>query len=75
MDTYDKIIANEMQSELLDFPGGSDSKASVYDVGDWGSIPGLESSPERRHGNPLQYACLENPVDRPWGRKESDTTE
>ena len=63
MDTYDKIIANEMQSELLDFPGGSDSKASVYDVGDWGSIPGLGRSPGEGNGNPLQYSCLENPMD------------
>ena len=63
MDTYDKIIANEMQSELLDFPGGSDSKASVYDVGDWGSIPGLGRSPGEGNGYlPLQ--CLENSRDR-----------
>jgi len=34
------------------------------DIGDPGSIPGLERSPEGRHGNPLQYSCLENPMDR-----------
>ena len=33
------------------------------DVRDMGSIPGLESSPGGRHGNPLQYSCLENPMD------------
>ena len=59
---------------VLDFPGGSDSKASVYNVGDPGSIPGLGRSPGEGNGNPLQYYCLENPMD-PWGRKESDTTE
>ena len=33
-------------------------------AGDMGSIPGLERSPEEGHGNPLQYSCLENPMDR-----------
>ena len=49
---------------LLDFPGGSDSKASAYNVGDPGSIPGLGRSPGEGNGNPLQYSCLENPMDR-----------
>ena len=47
-----------------DFPGGSDGKASVYNAGDPGSIPGLGRSPGERNGNPLQYYCLENPMDR-----------
>ena len=47
-----------------DFPGGSDGKVSVYNVGDPGSIPGLERSPGEGNGNPLQYYCLENPMDR-----------
>ena len=47
-----------------DFPGGSDGKASAYNVGDPGSIPGLESSSGEGNGNPLQYSCLENPMDR-----------
>ena len=38
--------------------------ANAEDPGDIGSIPGLGRSPERGHGNPLQYSCLENPVDR-----------
>jgi len=42
---------------------GSDSKASVYNVGDLGSIPGLERSPGEGDGNSLQYSCLENPMD------------
>ena len=47
-----------------DFPGGSDGKASVYNAGDPGSIPGLERSPGEGNGNPLQDYCLENPMDR-----------
>ena len=46
-----------------DFPGGSDSKASAYNVGDPGSIPGSGRSPGEGNGNPLQYSCLENPTD------------
>ena len=38
--------------------------ASVGDIRDMGSIPGLGRSPGERHGNPLQYSYLENPVDR-----------
>ena len=44
--------------------GGSDSKASVYNAGDPGSIPGLGRSPEEGNGNPLQYCCLGNPMDK-----------
>ena len=47
----------------LDFPGGSDGKASAYDAGDLGSIPGLGRSPGEGNGNPLQYSCLENPME------------
>ena len=47
----------------LDFPGGSDGKASVYNVGDPGSIPGLGRSPGEGNGNPLQYSCLENSME------------
>ena len=61
----------------LDFPGGSDSKASVYNVGDPGSCPGLGRSPGEGNGNPLQYYCLENRLVSYslWACKESDTTE
>ena len=47
-----------------DFPGGSDSKASAYNAGDPGLIPGLGRSLEEGNGNPLQDYCLENPMDR-----------
>ena len=49
---------------LLSFPGGSEVKASACNVGDPGSIPGLERSPGEGNGNPPQYSCLENPMDR-----------
>ena len=54
------------------------SPAKTGDIKDRGSIPGLGRSPG--HGNPLQYSCLENPVDSlagygPWSHKESDKTE
>ena len=45
------------------FPGGSEIKASACNVGDLGSIPGLGRSPGGGNGNPLQYSCLENPMD------------
>ena len=49
------------------FPGGSEVKASACNVGDPGSIPGLGRSPGEGNGNPLQYSCLENPMDgRAW---------
>ena len=57
-------------------------KASAYNVGDPGLIPGLGRSPGEGNGNPLQYSCLENPMDgrslvgySPWGQRESDGTE
>ena len=46
---------------FLDFPGGSDDKESSCNMGDLGSIPGLERSTGGEHGNTLQYSCLENP--------------
>ena len=48
----------------MGFPGGSDGKASACIVGDPSSIPGLGRSPGEGNGNPLQYTCLENPMDR-----------
>ena len=63
------------------FPGGSDDKESACSAGDLGSIPGSGRSPGEGNGSPLQYCCLENPVDRgAWratvhGVTESDATE
>ena len=46
------------------FPGGSEGKASACNAGDLGLIPGSGRSPGEGNGNPLQYSCLENPMDR-----------
>ena len=48
---------------FLSIPGGSDSKVSACNVGDLDSIPGSGRSPGEGNGNPLQYSCLENPMD------------
>ena len=51
----------------IEYPGGSEGKAPACNAGDPGSIPGLGSSPGEGNGNPLQYSCLENPMDgRAW---------
>ena len=55
--------------------GGSDGKESACNAGNPSSIPGLGRSPGKGNGNPLQYSCLENSMDRPRGCKESNTTE
>ena len=62
------------------FPGGSDVKASACNAGDLGSTPGLGRSPGEGNGNPLQYSCLENPMEeepdrlQSMGSQESDIT-
>ena len=45
------------------FPGGSEVKASASNERDPGSVPGLGRSPGEGNGSPLQYSCLENPMD------------
>ena len=57
------LAAKKMISPLA-FPGGSEGKASVYNVGNLDLSPGLGRSPGEGNGNPLQYYCLENPMDR-----------
>ena len=69
----------------MGFPGGASGKenppANAGDIRETGSIPGSGRSPGGGHGNPLQYSCLDNFMDRslvgysPWGHKESDTAE
>ena len=48
----------------MGYPSSSDGKASACNAGDPGSIPGLERSPGEGNGNPLQYSCLKNSMDR-----------
>ena len=80
------IRLEEMNNALIKltfgFPGSSNGKASACNKGDPASIPGLERFPREGHGNPLQYCCLENPMDRgAWwatvhgGHEELDTSE
>ena len=78
MNTFELSGTNEVPWEAFDpfkacfynffsffyFPGGSDNKEPVCNVGDPGSIPGLGRSPGEGHGNPLQYSCMENSMDR-----------
>ena len=68
------------QSEVWGFPVAPAVKnppASAGDVRAAGSIPGVGRSPEEGNGNPLQYSCPENPMDRGTVQlyKESDATE
>ena len=77
-----KLPQNKLFLSPMDcFPGGSEVKASASNAGDPGSIPGSGRSPGEGNGNPLQYSCLENPVEGgAWwaavhGVTESDTTE
>ena len=69
MGPYERISAlvkgeGKMCFVSLDFPGGPEGKASACNVGDLGSIPGSGRSPGEGNGNPLQYSCLENSIDR-----------
>ena len=57
-------VLGKVRTEKSGFPGGSDSKESDYNAGDLGSISELGRSPGERNGNPLQYSCLENSMDR-----------
>ena len=57
-----KYIAQ--QHRVRGFPGGAVVKNPPASAGDTGSIPGLGRNPGEGHGNPLQYSCLENPMNR-----------
>ena len=62
---YRKLATIYKVSTLyLNFPCGSDGKESACNARDPGSIPGLGRSPTEGNGNPLQYVCSENPIDR-----------
>ena len=52
-----------MAKSLKGYPGGSEVKESACNAGDLGSIPGSGRSSGEGNGNPLQYSCLENPMD------------
>ena len=58
------LLFTSCLSMMVGFPGGSDGKESACNAGDPGSIPGSGRSPGGGNGNPLQYSCLGNPMDR-----------
>ena len=75
-------IGKGVRKGCMGFPGGSEVKAPACSAGDLGSIPGSGRSPGEGNGNPLQYSCLENPMEGGtwWATvhavsKELDTTE
>ena len=75
------MYSNGPLASVMGFPDGSDGKESACNAGDPGSIPELGRSPGEENGNPLQYSCLENSMDREAWRAsvhevtESDMTE
>ena len=58
------LLFNMLSRLVMGFPGGLEGKTSACNAGDPGSIPGSGRSPGEGNGNPLQYSCLENPMDR-----------
>jgi len=63
--TYQGITSAQTADIYIDsFPGSSDGKESACNARDPGLISGLERSPGEGNGNPFQYSCLENPMDR-----------
>ena len=63
-DSYTDFVYIHPLVYLGGFPGSSEGKVSACNAGDPGSIPGLGRSPGEGNGNPLQYSCLENSMDR-----------
>ena len=59
---FDKFAIND--ESFPDYSAGKESACSSGDTEDPGLIPALGRSPGREHDNPLQYSCLENPMDR-----------
>ena len=70
------VVLDTVNLQFQGFPHSSVGKKSACNAGDLGSIPGSGRPPGEGNGNPLQYSCLENPMDRlqSMGSQESDTT-
>jgi len=76
-----EALLDESHRHSGGFPGSSGVKNPPANAGDVVSIPGSGRTPAEENGNPLQYSCLENPMNRGawratvYGSQESDTTE
>ena len=66
-----KEKSSQVKTDFLSTPGGSDSRASTYNVGDPNLIPGSGRSPGEGNNSPLQYSCLENPMMDEPGKLQS----
>ena len=81
VESFCPLLFDSKQGISMGFPGGSVVKNPPANAGDVGSIPGSRRSPEEGNGNPLQYSCLGNPMNRgAWratvhGSPESEVTE
>ena len=64
MERNNEVIRRNQWNKIQTFLGGSDGKESPCNAGDLGLILGLGRSPGGGNGNPLQYSCLENSMDR-----------
>ena len=64
LDDFLELFTTIYKGALVGFSDGSDGKESACSAGDPSLIPGLGRSPGEGNGNPLQYSCLENPMDR-----------
>ena len=64
LEVYSNLRRSCLSYLFSGLSGGSDGNASVYNAGDLGLTPGSGRSPGEGNGNPLQYYCLENPMDR-----------
>ena len=72
----DKRGLGSLQRNQCDPPGGSNGKESTCNAGDPGPIPGSGRSPGEGNGNPLQYSCLENPMEKGvWWATVHEVTE
>ena len=58
------VMGINLDSQRMGLPGGSDGKELACNMREPGSIPGSERSSGEGNGNPLQYSCLENPMDK-----------
>ena len=59
-----RSVLGKPKNHFGGFPGGSDGKESACNAGDLSPILGMGRSPREGNGNPLQYSCLENSMDR-----------